>query len=100
MPQSSADPVGARRSALKPPNTPTGSRFLFPPCCGLSSGAASRGWFRGHGLSNSVAPTMKAAVRHEYGPPEIVNLEEIPTQTPADNEVLVWVHAASVNLGD
>lgn len=43
---------------------------------------------------------MKAAVRHEYGPPEVVNLEEIPTPSPADNEILVRVHAASVNLGD
>lgn len=43
---------------------------------------------------------MKAAVRHEYDPPEVVNLEEVPTPTPADNEVLVGVHAASVNLGD
>ena len=22
---------------------------------------------------------MKAAVRHKYGPPEVVNLEEVPT---------------------
>ena len=43
---------------------------------------------------------MKAAVRYRYGPPEIVNLEEVPTPTPDDNEVLVRVHAASVNLGD
>ena len=43
---------------------------------------------------------MKAAVRHEYGPPEVVNLEEVPTPSPADDEFLVRVHAASVNLGD
>lgn len=43
---------------------------------------------------------MKAAVRHEYGPPEIVNLEEVPTPIPTEDEVLVRVHAASVNLGD
>ncbi len=43
---------------------------------------------------------MKAAVRYEYGPPEVVKLEEVPTPIPADDEVLVRVHAASVNLGD
>ncbi len=43
---------------------------------------------------------MKAAVRHEYGPPEVLNVEEVQTPTPADDEVLVRVHAASVNLGD
>ncbi len=43
---------------------------------------------------------MKAAVRHEYGPPEeVLNVEEVDTPTPADDEVLVRVHAASVNLG-
>lgn len=43
---------------------------------------------------------MKAAVRHLYGPPEVVKLEEVPTPAPADQEVLVRVRAASVNLGD
>ena len=43
---------------------------------------------------------MKAAVRHEYGPPEkVLNIEEVDTPTPAGDEVLVRVHAASVNLG-
>jgi NADPH:quinone reductase-like Zn-dependent oxidoreductase len=43
---------------------------------------------------------MKAAVRHEYGPPEVVRLEEIQAPTPTDHEILIRVHAASVNLGD
>jgi NADPH:quinone reductase-like Zn-dependent oxidoreductase len=43
---------------------------------------------------------MKAAVRHHYGPPDVLAVEEDPTPTPADDEVLVRVHAASVNLGD
>jgi len=43
---------------------------------------------------------MKAAVRHEYGPPEVLNVEEVRTPTPADDELLVRVLAASVNLGD
>ncbi|MHC4219510.1 MAG: NAD(P)-dependent alcohol dehydrogenase [Planctomycetota bacterium] len=43
---------------------------------------------------------MKAAVRHKYGPPEVLNVEEVQTPIPADDELLVRVHAASVNLGD
>jgi len=40
---------------------------------------------------------MKAAVRHEYGSPDVVKLEEIPKPTPRDDEVLVKVHAVSLN---
>ena len=43
---------------------------------------------------------MKAAVLREYGPPEVLRVEEVRTPTPADDEVLIRVHAASVNLGD
>jgi NADPH:quinone reductase-like Zn-dependent oxidoreductase len=45
-------------------------------------------------------PTMKAAVRSEYGSPEVLNLEEVRRPTPAAGEVLIRVRAASVNLGD
>lgn len=43
---------------------------------------------------------MKALVRHCYGPPNVLNVEEVPTPTARDDEVLVRVHTASVNLGD
>jgi NADPH:quinone reductase-like Zn-dependent oxidoreductase len=41
---------------------------------------------------------MKAIVRTGYGPPDILKLDEVHKPTPAEDEVLVQVHAASVNI--
>ncbi len=43
---------------------------------------------------------MKAVVNHVYGSPEVLKLEEVAKPTPKDDEVLVEVHAASVNAAD
>ena len=43
---------------------------------------------------------MKAAVCQRYGPPEVVQLAEVPTPVPADDEVLVEAFATTVNSGD
>ena len=43
---------------------------------------------------------MRAAVTTRYGLPEVVEVREVPTPTPADNEVLVRVRASSVCFGD
>src|SRR5205809_5019552 len=43
---------------------------------------------------------MKAIVHTHYGSPDILQLKEVARPTPKEDEVLVKVHAASVNAGD
>jgi NADPH:quinone reductase-like Zn-dependent oxidoreductase len=43
---------------------------------------------------------MKAAIRDRFGPPEVVEVRELEMPEPGDDEVLVHVRAASLNLGD
>jgi NADPH:quinone reductase-like Zn-dependent oxidoreductase len=43
---------------------------------------------------------MKAAVHTRYGPPDVVHVVDVPTPTAKDNEVLVRVHATTVNRTD
>jgi NADPH:quinone reductase-like Zn-dependent oxidoreductase len=43
---------------------------------------------------------MKAAVCERYGPPEVVQVREVPKPVPADDEVLVKALATAVNSGD
>ncbi len=43
---------------------------------------------------------MKAIVQEKYGPPDVLELREVDTPVPADNEVLVRVHAVAVNARD
>jgi NADPH:quinone reductase-like Zn-dependent oxidoreductase len=40
---------------------------------------------------------MKAIVRPVYGPPEVLEYIDVPTPSPADDQVLIKLHAASVN---
>jgi NADPH:quinone reductase-like Zn-dependent oxidoreductase len=42
-------------------------------------------------------PTMNAVVMHEFGGPEVLQYEPFPRPDPAPGEVLVKVHAVSVN---
>jgi NADPH:quinone reductase-like Zn-dependent oxidoreductase len=43
---------------------------------------------------------MKAALQDRYGPPEVVRVADVDTPAPVDDQILVRVHAASVNRAD
>lgn len=43
---------------------------------------------------------MKAILVHQFGGPEVLKLEDVPTPRPASGQVLVRIHAAGVNPYD
>ncbi len=57
-------------------------------------------------MSNTTASrparttTMHAIVQHAYGTSDVLRLQDIDEPSPGPHDVLVGVHAASVNHGD
>ena len=43
---------------------------------------------------------MRAVVNNEYGGPDVLRFVEVERPVPADDEVLVEVHATTVNRTD
>ena len=43
---------------------------------------------------------MKAVVSTKYGPPDVLELQELEKPTPKEDEVPVKVHTTSVNAVD
>lgn len=58
---------------------------------------------RSEGSAGGVAgdaTTMRAAVYDRFGGPDVVSVERMPRPTPAEDQLLVRLHAASVSVAD
>jgi NADPH:quinone reductase-like Zn-dependent oxidoreductase len=73
---------------------PTLRRLMFP------AAAAAAGILHTVLWAQSIKPTMKAIVIHEYGGPEVLKYEDAPRPEPKEDQLLIRVLAAGVNPVD
>jgi len=66
----------------------------------FSAAAVAAGILHTELSAQSVTPTMKAIVVHEYGGPEVLKYEDVPRPEPKDDQLLIRVVAAGVNPVD
>jgi NADPH:quinone reductase-like Zn-dependent oxidoreductase len=57
-------------------------------------------WASPDSLSADTVNAMRAAVRTRYGPPDVVRIADVERPLPKSNDVLVKVHATTVNRTD
>ena len=51
-------------------------------------------------LASVMIDRMRAVVYDRYGPPEVLRIEDVPRPVPRDDEVLIEIHASTVNRTD
>jgi NADPH:quinone reductase-like Zn-dependent oxidoreductase len=51
-------------------------------------------------LDREERERMKAVVHDRYGPPEVLRLEDVDAPVPKEDEVLIRIHATTVNRSD
>ncbi len=74
---------------------PTLKRLMFPVAA-----VAAAGILHTVSWAQSIKPTMKAMVIHEYGGPEVLKYEDVPRPEPKEDQILIRVIAAGVNPVD
>jgi len=71
---------------------------LFASGAGPRPGAASQA---ASGLDHiryiELIPFINAVVLSTYGPPDVIQIHDVEKPLPNDHEVLIKIHAASVN---
>jgi NADPH:quinone reductase-like Zn-dependent oxidoreductase len=77
----------------------TGASLSVPVHKKKSNGGADKNDEKADNTGLGGMP-MDAMVCTKYGPPEVLELRHVEKPIPKDDEVLVQVHAASINYGD